>query len=276
MADVSGYELTTPRTFLLLENSKKSNNLGPILRCAAAFAVTQVVAVGFDKCSTEGSHGASKHVPIIAFPTVEQANLYLRTAVEEGGCGCHRLVGMLVGVADAFSLTGYSVIADPITGLAQVCLDNSKKDALFTAKSLPVNSRPFQKGGNTCIVLSKLPRGLPLHLANVCDDFVHVPHVSILCDPVDGSLASSAILLDAQSCLSITLCHFAAWAKYSERMFEGHKFDVVKLEKGRIPDAMQACHAEKRKQAKQIQLEAAEGAIETDCWESDINNTADY
>jgi tRNA G18 (ribose-2'-O)-methylase SpoU len=40
--------------FLLLENLTKSNNLGPILRCATAFGIRAVIAVGYAKCSTEG------------------------------------------------------------------------------------------------------------------------------------------------------------------------------------------------------------------------------
>jgi tRNA G18 (ribose-2'-O)-methylase SpoU len=42
--------------FLLLENLTKSNNLGPTLRCATAFGIRVVVAIGFAKCSTEGKN----------------------------------------------------------------------------------------------------------------------------------------------------------------------------------------------------------------------------
>ena len=40
--------------YLLLENPRKSNNLGPILRCASAFGITTVIAVGYAKCAVEG------------------------------------------------------------------------------------------------------------------------------------------------------------------------------------------------------------------------------
>ena len=46
---------TFPSLYLLLENPRKSNCLGPILRCASAFGIRTVVAVGYDKCSVEGS-----------------------------------------------------------------------------------------------------------------------------------------------------------------------------------------------------------------------------
>eukprot|EP00957_Ditylum_brightwellii_P016318 1227043-Ditylum_brightwellii.AAC.1 len=78
--------------YLLLENPKKSNNLGPILRCAAAYAVDQVIFVGYEKCSTDGSHGAAKHVSIVAFPTFDQAVQYLRKK-----CDCTSFVGLLGG-----------------------------------------------------------------------------------------------------------------------------------------------------------------------------------
>jgi len=41
--------------FVLLENERKSNNLGPLLRCACAFGVQTIVAVGYDKCAVEGT-----------------------------------------------------------------------------------------------------------------------------------------------------------------------------------------------------------------------------
>ena len=50
-----------PKIYLLIPNPSKSNNLGPILRCAAAHAVHQVVFIGYDKCSVVGSHGSAKH-----------------------------------------------------------------------------------------------------------------------------------------------------------------------------------------------------------------------
>ena len=90
--------------YLLLENSRKSNNLGPILRCAAAFGIHTVVAVGYDKCSVDGSHGASKHVRIIAFPLAEQAAAFLR---EE--CQCQSLIGLLGCLPDGYAEKGYPV-----------------------------------------------------------------------------------------------------------------------------------------------------------------------
>lgn len=274
MTTESDEEFIPPRIFLLLDNPSKHNNLGPILRCAAAFAVTQVVAVGFENCSIEGSHGASKHVSMIAFPTVEQAATYLRSSMLEGGCGCSRLVGLLSGAPGAFSSQGYSikVVAD----LAHVNLDNEEHEIVLpSAKSFPVNSRPFQLGGNTCFVLSKLSKGLPLPLANVCDDFVHVPHATVVCKSVDGESSSAEILLDVQSCLSITLSYFAAWAKYDQRVVKEHKFDVGKAENGRVSDSKQASLANEREHAKQAQGKAVEEVIGIGWLTSDWVNSCD-
>ena len=44
-----------PELFLLIENPSKSNNLGPILRCATAFGIRTVITIGYAKCSTEGT-----------------------------------------------------------------------------------------------------------------------------------------------------------------------------------------------------------------------------
>jgi tRNA G18 (ribose-2'-O)-methylase SpoU len=53
MASGSDHE-ARPRIYLLLENPSKSNNLGPILRCASAFGIVTIVAIGFSKCAVEG------------------------------------------------------------------------------------------------------------------------------------------------------------------------------------------------------------------------------
>lgn len=53
--DAASDDTTLPRIYLLLENPKKNNNLGPILRCASAFGITTIVAVGYEKCAVEGT-----------------------------------------------------------------------------------------------------------------------------------------------------------------------------------------------------------------------------
>jgi hypothetical protein len=40
--------------FLLVENPKKSNNLGPIIRCATAFGISTIIVIGYSQCSTNG------------------------------------------------------------------------------------------------------------------------------------------------------------------------------------------------------------------------------
>jgi len=72
---------TTPKIYILIPNPRKSNNLGPILRCAAAYSITQIILVGYAHCSTDGSHGAAKHLDIVAFPTLKQAVGYLREVI---------------------------------------------------------------------------------------------------------------------------------------------------------------------------------------------------
>lgn len=47
--------------YLVLSNpAGTKNNLGNLIRCAAAFAVAQVVVVGADRWSTHGAHGSHK------------------------------------------------------------------------------------------------------------------------------------------------------------------------------------------------------------------------
>ena len=199
-----------PRIYLLLENTHKANNLGTVLRCAAAFGVEQVVVVGCNKCSTHGSHGAAKHVSRVSFPGVEQAVSYLRDE-----CHCKSLVGILGGVANAHDVNGYSVVEE--NAVFNVVVRKETIDQSTAKRSYPIHSRPFCDG-NCCFVVSKRPKGLPTSLASQCDFFVHIPHVNVMND-------DNLHLLDTPSCLSITLHHFTAWANYDERGFQGHKYE---------------------------------------------------
>lgn len=46
--------------YLAVPNPSSKNNLGTLIRCAAAFAVEEVVIVGVSKWSTHGAHGSHK------------------------------------------------------------------------------------------------------------------------------------------------------------------------------------------------------------------------
>jgi hypothetical protein len=57
MADEPAQRFTNA---VCLSNPSVRNNLGPVLRCCAAFASTEVMVVGFSKWSTHGAHGSNK------------------------------------------------------------------------------------------------------------------------------------------------------------------------------------------------------------------------
>lgn len=46
--------------YLAIFNPSPRNNLGTLIRCAAAFAVEEIVVVGVSKWSTHGAHGSQK------------------------------------------------------------------------------------------------------------------------------------------------------------------------------------------------------------------------
>lgn len=46
--------------YLVVANPSSKNNLGTLIRCAAAFGVEEVVVVGAPKWSTHGAHGSHK------------------------------------------------------------------------------------------------------------------------------------------------------------------------------------------------------------------------
>jgi hypothetical protein len=254
-AIASSAESLPPRIFILVENPRKGNNLGPILRCANAFGITTVVAVGFEKCSVEGSHGASKNVEIVAYPTVEQAVAFLRGSE----CSCQSLIGLMGSMPGGYETDGYAVYEDEDEmGLARVLnVAASKTLKELPVRSFPVFTRPFS-AGNACIVLSKkLRSGLPLSLARQCDAFVHVPHAAI--PHKDGE---SPPLLDTPSCLSITLHHLTTWAGYDERTFQGHKFEVTRPARDAVDADGTRRLAKERAEVKRKLQQAADEAVD--------------
>jgi len=100
-----------PVITLLIENPGKGKNWGPLLRCCAAFGIGTIYVVGYDRCDVRGSHGASKHVELRAFPTHEQAAAALatnRSTTDTGGTtttgtggGGFELVGLLPPLPEA-------------------------------------------------------------------------------------------------------------------------------------------------------------------------------
>ena len=230
-----------PQIFLLLENPHRSNDLGPILRCASAFGIQTIVAVGYEKCAVEGSHGASKHVQIIAFPTAEQAIAFLQT-----DCRCVSIIGLLGLLPGGYDSDSYQV--EESGELAQVVISlEGRADRGLRAhlphRSFPIDNLPVSLG-NTCVALSKERQGLPMRLAHHCTIFSHVPHTLVK----NGD--NSVPLLETPSTLSITLHHLTARLGYDERTFQGHKFQVAqRVKHGENDCKKQAERAEERQRS---------------------------
>ena len=202
---------------ILFDNSRgKKNCWGPLLRCAVAFGIRQVVVVGpTNRCNEKGSHGASKHVQIKAFPTVESAVEFLSG---------YRLIGLLPYCPSRNSkeisnnpkpiINEEKSLPVEFDGIENVCclqhqdqqlgrhpsrttntesIDNSRNER-FRSLSFPACSRPFgtkntrngndtrnERPGNvgTCFVVDRSTTGLPLKFAHHCDGFIHIPHLGV-------------------------------------------------------------------------------------------------
>ena len=269
LPDIIERQQQPPKCYLLSYNPKKSTNLGPVLRCASAFGVYQIVLVGYAKCATAGAHGADKHVSIIAYPTFDQAVSYLKSdEVGEhdfGGGGCSSIIGILNGCSSSevvvYNENGLHVYQDtkrncilPINPLGIGYDEEDSFSSIFPDPmqrlSYPIHARNFTSGQNICFLFSTLGPGIPIDQAKYCDSFVHVPHLAII-SPTSCAMdnhgdsgdqaalhvatTSTAFprLLDVQTCISIVLHHFTSYAGYNERTFEGHKFHVNQRNRGR-------------------------------------------
>lgn len=282
---VLGHRQPPPaRCYLLAQNEKRSNNVGPILRCAAAFAVEQIIFVGYSQCAVAGAHGADRHVNITSFPTLRQAVQYLKQDEAEDGCGVKSIVGILNGrynceptlhshrceeqsqtqnspirsgkeyaacnfaMNDVYDSNGTPVIIDnkgvvtldycrhstPCTHeLDEIlsCEDTVSPEKRFLngqKKSYPIHARRFHKNENVCFISGRsVSEGISLDQHQICDYFVHIPHLCLAQEWQCREIRSSTNALDVQTCLSIVLHHFTSFAQYRARGISKYKFEMA-------------------------------------------------
>jgi len=235
---------TSPKCYLLACNPKKSTCLGPIIRCASALGVNQIILVGYAKCSTSGAHGADKHVNITSFPKMEKAVEYVKSS---SAANCGEIIGILNGLPH-YHDNDVNNNLNCSHGMLPIFLDNDRSCVRLISQDR-INTQPmpssvvldplarmsyachscrFSLERNTCFFISLSPRNeLPQQYGNHCDSFIHVPHCLISsASALDINASLSPSLLNVETCLSIVLHHFASFAKFDERTFHGHKFKV--------------------------------------------------
>lgn len=250
---------------LLIENPKKNTNWGPLLRCCAAFGIVQIFVVGYDTCSVQGSHGASKHVELLSFPTYGQA-------VETLKAHNFELIGLLGSAPNAYEETGYLVhlLEQPMhhsdkaktETIVSISANSTDTDQNKMPKSYPIHSRPFQQ--NTCLVVGRKTVGLPMRMAEHCAKFVHIPHLAALKSKTDADGTTSNPNLSSswfsgEACVSMVLHEFAAWAGFHSEIYKGQKYKVLKVIKG-APDNQEAKRNERKRKMEELQQEEEDNA----------------
>ena len=220
------------RWYLLMDNPSKTNHLGTLLRCAAAFQCHQVLLVGYDKFNWQGSFGSHIFLDIVVFPTWDSVREYLMrggddddannasndtTTSTNGICANNKelrkpitimgILGAYGGGDEIFSADGmpvytynsYASIVPPrdndgYTNTANN--SNSDRKQYTTAKFSQHRSFPIDKrpftSYTTCFILSKDRNGLPTSQAQMCSGFVHVPHLSFDSNEVPATCIDSS------------------------------------------------------------------------------------
>ncbi|CAN0130811.1 unnamed protein product, partial [Phaeothamnion confervicola] len=168
--------------FLAIENPSASNNLGDILRTAAAYAVVEVLLVGYGRCAMHGSHGAAKYVTTAHFSDWPSAIANLRN---ERKCEVIALLPKRPEVGAA---------SDGSHGGAEAA----------TPPHFAVYTRPFS--GDTALLLFHGGQP-PLDVLRLCDTAVYVEQ------------ATSLVRLPLPIVAAVALHHFTAWAQYGEVRF---------------------------------------------------------
>lgn len=67
-----------PRSFVIVHNIGKRQNVGTIARCATAFGVCEVLIVGERAFNTFGSHGSDAHVAFRHFASLLEARRFVK------------------------------------------------------------------------------------------------------------------------------------------------------------------------------------------------------
>lgn len=251
-----------PQATLLIENPKKNTNWGPLLRCCAAFGIGQIFVVGYNTCSVQGSHGASKHVELVSFPTHQQAIETLKHHEYE-------LIGVLGGAANADEENGYQIAESEQTSTVdkskmEECVavstsSNASKRSKDLPKSYPIHCRPF--AGNTCFVVGKRAEGLPRRLAKLCQKFVHISHQAALTGANNNDSQTNSITwLNGEACVSIILHEFSAWAGFHAENYQGQKYKVLRILKGE-PNNQSAKRGERKRKMEERLQEEQEATI---------------
>lgn len=296
--DTSARKLTTEMV-LLLENPSKGNNLGSILRCAVACGVSQVHAVGYDKCATQGSHGADKNVNLVAFATAAQA-----VQCDDNKSNSILVIGLLGAFPNGYREHGYPVVYhqnDNDKNLAVPLLESPSllegdKSCTVLGTSYPIhtlssdiinnNDNPIasiRSARTIFLAISKDRLGLPIALAQQCHLFCHVPCIALW-----GDNEGQCPLLDCPSTLSITLHHLAQQVAgyHDEATFYGHKFHVVRPDTKSTTTttaAQQQAQLQRQQHREETLREAAamqaenSAALRASLWDDDADkNHGDY
>ena len=296
---------------LLIENPGKGKNWGPLLRCCAAFGIETIYVVGYDQCDVRGSHGASKHVRLEAFPTHEQAaNALTGPLNETTNGGGFELVGLLPAPLDqsnnddAFD-SDRKVIrekffyepAEKELKIARIPASESgqqlqnagtetKKDSKdvdnWSQMSFPVHNRNLFPR-RTCLVVDKLKRGLPWALAKHCSSFIHIPHAN--CNPSGSMLTLEAsvsiIFHEAMNAglVGHTANNSVGIDLFTTSNYEGQKYHVEKVHKGGNPsdtETRQRKRKEREEKLKELQDEAEDAEQHQSILFGGNSNDGDY
>ena len=245
---------TLPKTYLFLNNPKPTNNLGPMLRCASAFAISEVVLVGYRKCNTEGAHGADKHLNVSSVTTWDHAMEYVRQKE------CQRniqVVGILGHVSNK--------------GTCDIVMEDDESGISIQTQSFSVNaySKPFENdlssiSATVFIILDDLETFQNRYLAStVCTLLVHVAHCPL---PVIPGITKPVSLIDSQSRFSIVLHHFNTFVGMKEQHSRGYKFEVTERHNalGKLAETDHIKAAERRKAKKQLESNV-DDIFQTNC-----------
>lgn len=174
-----------------------------------------------------GSHGASRHVEILAFPTGDKALFYLKNS-----CGCSSVLGLLGAVPNGYEKKPLVQTEDNQGGILSAGMTENElqqqQEHPSRKFSLPIHLySPSNITGSLCLVVAKGRQGLPASLARLCDAFVHVPHHDLAVGD-EKPCCTTNPLLDTPSCMSIALHEITRrMVGWNERQFHGQKYELA-------------------------------------------------
>jgi len=200
--------------FVVAVETHRHKSIGPILRCAAAFGVTELYIVGSNQYSTHGAHGAQNHLQVWHFFYWNECLDFIKSRYNDN-IGIYSISPLRLCIESTENVDG-------IETLQSIQSNFQRNTNLESITSTSVAHADFSSHLNACFIIGEKD-GLSLEQLSICDKVLHVEF--------KGMTSGSEVLIGYDSKISICLQQFCVHKSLSsrrkDRELEKHELGIV-------------------------------------------------